>query len=82
MNQKWLKGYRTPDEQESRKAELRGYRTAFGALKELLEGMGEQSHPDYNNPSWSHAQADVNGANRKLREIINLISLAETTKKD
>ncbi len=33
--------------------------------------------PDYDNPSWSHRQADLNGYNRALNEILDLIDLNE-----
>lgn len=36
---------------------------------------------DYDNPSWSHRQADLNGYNRALNEILELIDLNEDYKR-
>jgi len=52
---------------------FKAHRSAFDDLTELLEGMFEKDEVDYTIPSWSHAQADRNGANRKLQSIIDLI---------
>lgn len=72
----WLKGLKG-EEREKRIKEILSYRNAFDALKELLEDQYEESVPDYDCPSWSHKQADVNGANRKLRQIISLLDIKE-----
>ena len=76
MDTRWLKGL-SGDEREARKKEIQGYRNAFDALRELLEEDFEESVIDYDCPSWSHKQADQNGANRKLRQIIKLIMIKE-----
>lgn len=76
MDTRWLKGF-SPDQYEDRKKEVAGFKRAFNALIELLEKEGEDSTPDYNYPSWAYKQADVNGANRKLKEIIKLITLKD-----
>lgn len=31
------------------------------------------TEPDYDSPSWSHKQADMNGYNRAIKEIIDLL---------
>jgi len=72
----WLKGLKG-EEREKRIKEILSYQNAFNALKELLGDQYEESVPDYDCPSWSHKQADVNGANRMLRKIINLITIEE-----
>ena len=76
MQAVWLKGLKG-EEREKRIKEILAYRNAFNALKELLGDQYEESVPDYDCPSWSHKQADVNGANRMLRKIINLITIEE-----
>ena len=76
MNSTWFKGYKTA-EKEARKKELLSYKNAFEELTKVLEKEFEESVPDYNNPSWSHSQADVNGANRKLRQVLDLINLKD-----
>lgn len=74
MNARWLKGL-TGEAKEKRKKEILSYRNAFEELSKLLEEDYGESVPDYDCPSWSHKQADVNGANRKLRQIIELIKV-------
>ena len=74
MNARWLKGL-TGEAKEKRKKEILSYRNAFEELTKLLEEDYEESAPDYDCPSWSHKQADINGANRKLRQITELIKV-------
>lgn len=77
MDTRWLKSF-SPDQYEDRKKEVDSFKRAFVALAELLEKEGEDTPvPDYNNPSWAYKQADVNGANRKLKDIIKLITLKD-----
>lgn len=71
---KWFKGLKTKAEKDARRKELKSFKTAFEALWEVLEGF-EEAAPDYNNPSWSHKQADVNGANRKLRQVQKMMDV-------
>jgi hypothetical protein len=75
MHTKWFKNCKTEEEREKRKQELLSYRNAFEELSILLKEQFEEAAPDYDNPSWSHAQADVNGANRKLKQILNLLEI-------
>ena len=74
MQSIWFKGVK---DKEVKKKELLSYRNAFEALREVLEEQFEESVPDYKSPSWAYEQADVNGANRKLRQILNLITIKE-----
>jgi hypothetical protein len=76
MDHRWLKGLKG-DEREHRRKEILSYRNAFNTLIETLEDYLEDTVPDYDNPSWSHKQADANGANRKVRQIINLITIKD-----
>lgn len=78
MNTRWFKNIST-SKKEARKKEILSYRNAFDELRKLLEEDLEEYVPDYSVPSWSHKQADVNGANRKLRQIIDLITIKETS---
>ena len=76
MDSRWFKSV-TREDQEAKKKELLSYRNAFDALREMLEEELEDYAPDYDIPSWSHKQADRNGANRKLRSILKLITIKE-----
>jgi len=76
MNNNWFRGL--PEEQkEQRIKEILSYRRAFEALNEVLDEYYEESSPNYDDPSWSHRQADVNGANRMLKRIKNLITIKD-----
>lgn len=76
MNSIWTKGLHG-EAKDKRKSEVLSYRKAFEDLKAILEEHYEDGVPDYDNPSWAYAQADRNGANRKLKQIINLITIKE-----
>ena len=78
MDSRWFKGYSSsPEVKEKRKKEILSYRNAFDELRILLKDFLEETTPDYECPSWSHKQADVNGANRKLHQVLNLINIKE-----
>jgi hypothetical protein len=74
MDTRWTKGL-TGKDKEKRVKELQSYRIAFKELSDLLQEDFEEKAPDYDTPSWSHKQADVNGANRKLRQILKLLNV-------
>lgn len=74
MDHRWFKGLRE-DQKQARHKELARFRPAFEELKTLLENEFEDRAPDYKSPSWSHEQADRNGANRKLRSILKLLEI-------
>jgi len=76
MDSRWLKGTRG-EVREARKKEVLGYKRALQDLAQLLKDDFEDSSPDYNNSAWPYEQADVNGANRKLQEILNLINIKD-----
>ena len=70
----WTKGLKGEDKKK-RTEEIKSYKNAFDALQEILEE--EKSTPDYDCPSWSHKQADQNGYNRAIREVIKLITIKD-----
>lgn len=75
MHQVWFKGHR--DNEEARKKQVLAFSEAFRELKEVLETLRESPTSDYGKTDWPLHMADVNGANRKLEQIINLIDLDE-----
>jgi len=76
MHSVFVKGLKG-EAKEKRVQEIRSYKNAFNALKEILENDFEESVPDYTSPSWAYKQADVNGANRKLQQILKLLTIEE-----
>ena len=78
MQQVWYKNAKTKEDKEAVTAQLKKFKNAFEALDELLVKMEETtSKVDYDCPSWSHKQADMNGANRMLREVRKLINIKD-----
>ncbi len=72
----WFKGL-SQAEKEDRKKFLLSHKQTFDTLKEVLENGFHKVDPNYDNASWAYKQADVNGANRMLQDIINLIDIKE-----
>lgn len=75
----WLKGLQGK-EKEDLEYLLRNNRQLINKLLELIsefesdESKSETSISDYDSPSWSHKQADRNGARRAYRKIRSLFS--------
>lgn len=48
---------------------------AFTRLREILNQRKNEltRHTDYDNPSWSHKQAHINGQLSEINQILNLI---------
>lgn len=76
MHTAWFKGL-TKDQKEKRKQFLLANQEVLDLLAEVLEDDFQESAPDYNNPSWAYEQADVNGHNRAIRRVQNLIKLTK-----
>lgn len=76
MHTAWFKGL-TKDQKEKRKQFLLANQEVLDLLAEVLEDDFQESTPDYNNPSWAYEQADVNGHNRAIRRVQNLIKLTK-----
>ena len=79
----WLKHLETPESRKSFALKIRSLQNdpVFKRLIEivkdkrasLLKGPGPLD--EYDSPSWSHKQADINGQVRALNLILNLIDL-------
>jgi len=78
MQQVWFKNAKSQEDKLVVRTQLKTFKNAFEALDELLVEMEEvPSKNDYDCPSWSHKQADINGANRMLREVRKLINIKD-----
>ena len=68
------------DQQEGFKKQINASRDVLERLKEILEAKQTEVvlSTDYDNPSWAYKQADRNGYDRALTEVINLITMKET----
>lgn len=67
------------DKQEDFKKLLASSRDVLERLTEILEAKKTEVvlSTDYDNPSWAYKQADRNGYDRALTEVINLLTLKE-----
>lgn len=72
MDHRWLS---KEEDKEAQKKRVLAAKAILHEAAEILESLFEEGVPDYNNPSWGYAQADRNGANRKLREVIKFLKV-------
>ena len=76
MDSRILKSFPRED-YKSYKELLVNSKPAFEVFKKFLESElmnRETKPPDYKNPSWAYEQADRNGGERILKEIIRVIN--------
>ncbi len=74
MDHRWLKNVSAEDKEEEKKR-IRKHKQFLDDVVEILEASFEEGEPDYDSPSWAYKQADRNGANRKLREVIKFLTV-------
>lgn len=80
----WFKN-KTDKEKESIEYILKNNRILLDALIDVLnefeqeEMSAEITLKEYDSPSWSHKQADRNGARRAIRKVKTLFKFMETT---
>jgi hypothetical protein len=73
----WFKDCKTKEEKEKLKQSILSQKEVLDRLKGILEPMlkGVQPANDYDKPSWAFKQADRNGFNRALTDVLDLIKL-------
>lgn len=76
MDHRWLKGLKGEDK-EKEKQRILAHTTLLNEIADILEDSFEEGVPDYDSPSWAYHQADKNGANRKLREVIKFLRVKD-----
>ena len=80
----WLKN-KTKEEQDAVRSLLSNSSALLHELLNILDQLeaeeirAETDLGEYDNPSWSHKQADRNGARRAYRKIKALFKFMETT---
>lgn len=76
MDSRWLAN--SPDK-EQRKKQVKGYRSAFAELTEILEKHYKKKDAcrDYNSPNWAYEQISLNEYNQALEDIIKLINIKD-----
>lgn len=69
------------DQQEDFKKQVRSSRDVLERLIQILKDKTTEVvlSTDYDNPSWAYKQADRNGYDRALTEVINLINMKDET---
>lgn len=84
MKTLWLKGAKTPEAKKERKAIIVAANPALKLLKEILEDElnnledNELKSDVYNASNWAYLQADINGAKRTYRKVIDLLPIEES----
>lgn len=70
------------DEQEGFKREVKSAKNVLDKLEQIVQNRIKQIviTDDYDSPSWAYKQADRNGYNRALTEIINILHLDQEVK--
>lgn len=65
------------DEQEGFKKEVKSAKNVLDKLEQIVKSRLKEIVviEDYDSPSWAYKQADRNGYNRALTEIINILNL-------
>ncbi len=77
---KWISHLETEDEKEEFRKRLRISKDLFHRLKVLIEVMNKDntkarvSLSSYDKPAWSEFQADSNGYERALTEVLNYLN--------
>jgi len=73
MDNRWLRGAKTAQDKEDRRKLYEQSAYLREELSKILEFEIQESAPDYDLASWSHKQADLNGANRMVRSLMKLL---------
>jgi hypothetical protein len=70
------------DEQEGFKREIKSAKNVLDKLEQIVNSKIKEIviANDYDSPSWAYKQADRNGYNRALTEIINILHLDQEVK--
>lgn len=70
------------DEQEGFKKEVKSAKNVLEKLEQIVQKKIKEIVvlDDYDSPSWAYKQADRNGYNRALTEIINILHLDQEVK--
>ena len=80
VNEAWLTGL-NPKEREEMKNFIVANEKVLDKLKEILYNIvvkkEEVKLDDYNNPSWSHKQAHLNGEQALARKMLEVLTIKE-----
>ena len=70
------------DEQDGFKREVKSAKNVLDKLEQIVQNKIKEIviTNDYDSPSWAYKQADRNGYNRALTEIINILHLDQEVK--
>lgn len=77
MKAAWFKECKTNEEKFAVRQAVLSNRESLDRLQQVLEPMLKETSPsaDYDSPSWAYKQADRNGYNRALTQVLELINL-------
>ena len=84
MKMAWLKGAQTPEAKLERKTLIKTSIPFIKILKEVLEDelnnleSNELKSDIYNTSNWAYLQADINGAKRTYKKVIDLLQIEDS----
>ena len=83
MHSKWFSHLKTADEKSKFKENIIGSQKVLDKLRDMCyNSIKNGKSSDYDNPSWAYKQADQNGYNRALEEIISLLDFSDKEQKE
>lgn len=74
----WLTGCKTEAEKEARRKFLTSHKEAWLLLREIVSSEHKslerrRTEPDYDSPAWACKQADLNGAVRQTKKLLDML---------
>lgn len=84
MKTAWLKTAKTAEAKKERQALIQAAKPALKILKEILEfelhnlEANELKPEMYDVSNWAYQQADINGAKRTYRKVIDLLPIEDS----
>lgn len=80
MQTQWFSHLPKPDQEYFKNAVLSSQKV-LDRLHQIVYTMSiVESASDYDSPSWAYKQADTNGYNRALRDVLQLLKFSDHEK--
>jgi hypothetical protein len=77
MKSVWFKKCKSASEKKSVEQTLRSHKATLDSLQEILGSMLKENpaSTDYDSASWAYKQADRNGYNRAINQLLEIVNL-------
>lgn len=78
MHSIWFKSLKSKEDKDKRRQEIISHSTFIEELQEIIQAeIKKEKFEDYDSPSWSFKQADLNGYNRALTKVLSILNIEE-----